>query len=77
VRKVHITPFKSLKGGGERGRIPEGMNQTGVHCTHIRKCHNKTPVELLYNEHVIKKKKKKTLKKIFLRYQGLNLRPTP
>jgi hypothetical protein len=32
-----------LKRGGQKGRILERKNQTGVHCTLIWKCHNKTP----------------------------------
>jgi hypothetical protein len=34
----------------------EGMNQTGVPCNHICKCHNETLVQLLYtNKSVLKK----------------------
>jgi hypothetical protein len=40
----------------ERGKegTKEGMNQTGVDCTHIWKCYNETPLQLLYTNKMIK-----------------------
>jgi hypothetical protein len=34
-------------GKGKREKM-EGMNQTEKHCMHTWKCHNETPVQLLY-----------------------------
>jgi hypothetical protein len=34
----------SKKGEGRQERIMEGVNLTKIHCKHICKCHNETPV---------------------------------
>jgi hypothetical protein len=55
---LHIYEYGTLKpvqvivrGAGRRGRIMEGMNQTGVHCMHVC-C---APVQLLFtNKHFLK-----------------------
>jgi hypothetical protein len=48
-----------LRRGRGRGRIMEVMSQTGLHCIHVWKCHNKIPCTAnIYNK-IIKKKKKR------------------
>jgi hypothetical protein len=36
----------------------EGVIQIGVHCMHVWKCHNKTAVQLLYTNKMLKNKNK-------------------
>jgi hypothetical protein len=54
---IRMKPIEIVLRRGEkgRGRMMEGVNLTKIHCKHICKYHNISPVQLLYANKSFKK----------------------